>query len=94
MRTHRVNDYPAVMFTLTDRMEEILDVLLPPLDEQFDMLRAEVPSYPYETPERDDLRRLRSQLSTLEAEYWAISRNVNKEYHAMKPCWKKNEVLD
>lgn len=80
-----------IKFNTNKRMGEILTIVDPLEDELFD-LRCNIKSYPYESPERDKIRLLRKNIGKLMLEYWDISLELNKEYHAIQPIWKKKFV--
>lgn len=78
-------------FTVTERMHELAK-LSDPLEDELETLRAKgFESWAYykdntkPTPILDRIRELRRQIAKLDKEYWEISMEVNKEYHAMNP---------
>lgn len=75
-------------FQYTPRMLQILEAV-DPLDDEYENLHAVVPGFPYENPTRDKMREVRKQISTLMVEYWNISMEINKEWHAQPPLWQK-----
>lgn len=84
-------------FTVTDRMAE-LDKLMCPLEDQLDKARLAVTSmertrdkYGETIPSIELVRDLRRKLAALGREYWEISLEVNKDYHAMKPLNRMGE---
>jgi len=79
---------------ITERMKELIE-LGDPLEELLDQARlAAKKVMAYESPEREEVRRLRKMLADIDKEYFDISLEVNKEWHAQKPigstgCWQR-----
>jgi len=70
-------------FIHTVRMLAILDEV-EPLEERLHIFRG-----PWRKPLNPEMRALAIQIEKLMGEYWEISLEINKEWHAQEPCWKK-----
>lgn len=83
---------------VTDRMKELIDLGYP-LEELLEKARlAASKVMAYESPEREEVRRLRRELAVIDNEIFAISLEVNKEWHAQKPigftgCWQRGNYI-
>ncbi|MCK9519665.1 MAG: hypothetical protein M0R74_11680 [Dehalococcoidia bacterium] len=70
-------------FIHTARMLAILDEA-ELLDQRLDIYRG-----PWRKALNPEMRELAVQIEKLMAEYWSISLEVNKGWHAQPPLWKK-----
>ena len=78
-------------FVANERMAE-LNKLMEPLEEQLDVARQRASSMDHTAAANGNppatinkIRELREALGRLGKEYWEISLEINKDYHAMKP---------